>query len=98
MMEKPMNMGTEQPMPAPDQQQGQDDGSEPQGIDSIIAMVDGYIAKPETVTPETLMDLRAQLDDLKTVLEPQADDQGAQPGPGAGAPPRGGLASMIGGK
>lgn len=83
MMEKETNMemSNEEPMEMPEQ---------PEGIDGIIAMVDQYIAKPETVTPETLMDLRAQLEDLKTILEPDSAEPEA---PMAGNV--GGLAGMM---
>lgn len=83
-MQNQPNMETEQPMP--------DEGSEPQGIDGIIAMVDGYLSKPETVTPDTLMDLRTQLEDLKSILEPES--AGDEPPSGA---PEGGLAGMLAG-
>lgn len=82
-----MNMESEQqPMP--------DDGGEPQGIDGIISIVDGYIAKPETITPETLQALRDQLQDLKSFLEPE-DSQAPAP---VQAGSEGGLAGMIGGR
>lgn len=83
-MQEQMNTETEAPM-APEE------GMEPQGIDGIIAQVDSYLAKPELVTPETLMDLRTQLEDLKSILEPETEPEAP-----SGAP-EGGLAGMIGG-
>lgn len=56
MMKNPTNMETEE---AP----------ESQGIDGVIARVDSYIQDPKLVTPQTLMDLKADLMDLKSVLE-----------------------------
>lgn len=42
---------------------------ESQGIDGIIATVDSYLENPELVTPETLMELKADLEDLKAFLD-----------------------------
>lgn len=81
MMQEPTNTATEMP-------------DEPQGIDSIIARVDQYLAKPEMVTPDTLMELRTELEDLKTVLDGDNSGEQAPPAPG----PQGGLAGMMGGR
>jgi len=74
--EQPMTMETEA-------------ADEPQGIDGIIARVDSYIAKPEMITPETLTQLREELLDLKSILDPEEE--------AAPAAPADGLAGMIGG-
>lgn len=57
---------------------------EPEGLDAVIAKVDSYIQDPKLVTPETLMELKTDLEDLKgfmdeeeTVEEPEdKDDNG----------------------
>lgn len=64
-------------------------------IDAIIATVDGYIQNPASVTPETLAQLKMDLEDLKTVLD--GEEQGEPSGPPAPAS-EGGLAGMIGGR
>lgn len=38
-------------------------------IDQIISRVDGYIQNPASVTPETLMELKAELEDLRMGVE-----------------------------
>ena len=65
--------------------------SEAQGIDSLISMVDGFAAMPESITPESLNMLKEGLMDLKTILEPAEAPQAAPSGSS------GGLAGMIGG-
>lgn len=65
---------------------------EPMGIDSAISTVESFMADPKSVTPETLGQLKMDLEDLKTILEPEsAGPQGPQ------APPdnSGGMAGMI---
>ena len=39
------------------------------GIDSIIDRVQGYIDDPKLVTPETLMELKGELEDLKAYMD-----------------------------
>lgn len=88
MMQEPMTQ-TDTATNAP-----ADEGSqEAQGIDAIIATVDSYIADPKTITPETLQQLKADLEDLKSILEPDTNEAPAGPA----GPPQGGLAAMIGG-
>lgn len=70
----------------------QDDPGSP--IDAIIATVDGYIQNPASVTPETLGQLKMDLEDLKTVLDGEEQGETAPATP----PPSGGLAEMIGGR
>ena len=41
----------------------------PIGIDDIISRVEGYVADPKMVTPETLADLLGELKDLKDYLD-----------------------------
>lgn len=68
-------------------------GGEGSPIDDIISSVDGFISNPKSITPQSLQQLKMDLEDLKTVLDPnesQNTDQGAPPSPG-------GLAAMIGG-
>lgn len=62
-------------------------------IDDIISTVDQFMADPKSVTPETLGQLKLDLEDLKTILD---GDQQQPAGPPP--PPAGGLAGMIGGK
>lgn len=64
-------------------------------IDNIISTVDGYIQDPKTITPETLAQLKMDLEDLKTVLD--GEEHGEPSGPPA-PPSQGGLAGMIGGR
>jgi len=55
------------------------DQAEGTPIDAIIARVDSYARDPKLVTPETLMELKAELEDLKTVVdqeEPTAQPEG----------------------
>lgn len=63
-------------------------------MDQIISRVDEYIANPKMVTPQTLQELRMELEDLKGIVDGEEQDEPA--GPPAKAP--GGLAQMIGGK
>lgn len=46
-----------------------EEAPESQGIDGVIALVDSYIQDPKLVTPQTLMDLKTDLMDLKSVLD-----------------------------
>lgn len=62
-------------------------------IDGCISTVDQFIANPKAITPETLAQLKADLEDLKTVLD---GEEASEPAPAG--PPSGGLAGMIGGK
>lgn len=62
---------------------------EAQGIDGVIAMVDGFLQNPTSATPETLAVLKADLEDLKMVLDGEE--------PQAAPATEGGLAGMIGG-
>ena len=59
--------------------------SDQDGIDSIIARVDSYMKNPETVTPETLQELKDELVDLKSYLDggeeqPEEKDDNGSPG------------------
>ena len=38
-------------------------------LDSIISRVDSYIQDPKLVTPDTLMELKTELEDLKGYVE-----------------------------
>ena len=69
----------------------QEETQESQGIDSVIAKVESYIQDPKMVTPETLMDLKNDLMDLKDYMD--NPDQGENPS-GSGEP--NGIAIMIG--
>lgn len=87
------NMDTTQSNAAPDPSQGQpDDSGTP--IDGCISTVDQFIADPKSITPETLNQLKMDLQDLKTVLDGEETSEPATPS----APSVGGLAGMIGGK
>lgn len=62
-------------------------------LDACISTVDQFMSDPKAITPETLGQLKMDLEDLKTVMD---NEPGAEP---AAAPaPAGGLAGMIGGK
>lgn len=52
---------------------------ESEGIDGIISRVDEYIQNPQMVTPETLTALKAELMDLKTVLDGEEAPAESQP-------------------
>lgn len=76
----------------PQQDQGQEPGSP---IDEIIARVDSYMKDPKMVTPETLMALKNDLMDLKSVLD--GDDRaGMDEAPQDSGSGPGGLSSVIG--
>lgn len=68
-----------------------DEGGSP--LDQIISTVDGFMQQPNSISPETLQQLRLDLEDLKTVM----DDDGSQESSPMGSPSTGGLADMIGG-
>lgn len=86
------NSGAQPPQapPAPPQNQPDENGSP---IDGIISTVDQFISNPKAITPDTLGQLKMDLEDLKTVLD-GGDDSGQAVEPAAA----GGLAGMIGGK
>jgi hypothetical protein len=44
------------------------------GIDAIISRVDAYIKNPKMVTPETLSELKGELEDLKSYLDEDAGE------------------------
>lgn len=75
---------------SPQEPMGQEEGTP---LDGIISTVDQLMADPKSITPETLGQLRMDLEDLKTVL-----DGGEQEPTEPAAPSSGGLAGMIGGK
>lgn len=55
-------------------------------IDGMIAQVDSYIKDPKLITPDTLMQLKSDLEDLKSVVEGGPEGEAAPQGPGlAGA-------------
>lgn len=64
-------------------------------IDDIISTVDQFISDPKAITPETLGQLKMDLEDLKTILDQEEGGEPSAPPPPAGA--AGGLAGMIGG-
>lgn len=57
----------------------QSEPMEAQGIDGVIARVEEYIQNPQMVTPETLMALKDELMDLKTVLDGEMAPEESQP-------------------
>lgn len=64
-------------------------------LDSIIYSVDGFMQDPKSATPEALGQLRADLEDLKTVLD--QEEGGEPPAPPAPAgPPQAGMAATLG--
>lgn len=94
MQDPNMMQSNQQPAPAP---QSQDDQGQGTPLDSCIATVDSFISDPKSITPQTLNQLKMDLEDLKTVMD------GEESGPGEGAPSgppqaNGGLAEMIGGR
>ena len=72
----------------------QSDSQDPQmggsPLDETISIVDSFIADPKAITPDSLNQLRMDLEDLKSML----DQEGTQTPAG---PPAGGLAGIIGG-
>lgn len=64
----------EQPQPTPNQT---DPGQEGTPMDQAIMQVDSLIQNPKAITPDALMGLKQTLQDLKTVVdgEPQDDQQ-----------------------
>ena len=48
---------------------------EPMGIDSIISRVVSYIENPKLVTPETLTELKEELEDLKGYMDGEEMDE-----------------------
>ena len=78
---------------ATDNQSNQEEPQESQGIDSVIAKVESYIQDPKMVTPETLMDLKNDLMDLKDYMD--NPDQGMSADQGGQSEPNG-VAIMIG--
>lgn len=97
MMDKKTPMATDNPaQDAPGMQDnpetaqdGQDTGT---GIDQIIAKVDSYIKDPRLVTPQTLQELKVDLEDLKSYLDKEETGEGEPPDQGS----PGGLAIIIG--
>ena len=70
-------------------------------MDEIIAQVDAYIENPKMITPETMMELREKLVDVKSIIDGD-DREGMDESPGDGyndstdqAEPKG-LTIMIG--
>lgn len=81
-----------QPMEAPQAPMDQAEG-EGSPIDGIISTVGNLMADPKNITPETLAQLKIDLEDLKTVLD--GEDRPEGPAPMA---PQGGIAGMMGEK
>lgn len=67
-----------------------DQQDEGQGIDQAISLVDGFLANPKAITPDALATLKADLEDLRSILEPDSAEPASEADPGAG------LAGMIG--
>lgn len=82
MQEQPTNTATE---PMADEAQGTP-------LDTIISSVDSFMQNPQAITPEALGQLRADLEDLKSVV----DGESAEPEAPAAPPSDGGMAGMIG--
>lgn len=59
-------------------------------FDAVISRVEGYIANPNSVTPETLTELLGELADLKAGVEGDYEE------PAAEAAPEGGMAGLAG--
>lgn len=77
------------------------DAAEQEGtpLDGIISTVDSFMTDPKAITPETLGQLKMDLEDLKTVMDgEEAQEPPTPPAPPAGPAAAGGLAAMIGGK
>lgn len=63
-------------------------------IDSVISTVDTFLSDPKSITPDSLKQLRMDLEDLKTVLDGEESPEQHAP---QQSPSAGGLAGMIGG-
>ena len=81
-MNKPMIQNSNE------ESQEQDMGSTP--VDSMIARVDEYIQNPKLVTPQTLQELKSELEDLKKYLDGEETSE-----PETGMDHNGGVAIMI---
>ena len=83
-MEPNISMGNnpQAPPPAAMPGEGQMDQSP---IDQIIGQVESYIADPAKITPETLQELKANLEDLKAGIEGEEAPEGDMGPPPAGS-------------
>lgn len=68
-----------------------DQGGSP--IDAMISRVDAYIQNPKMVTPETLTELKTELEDLKGYVDGEETPQAEGPSPVQGM-----MSQMKGGK
>lgn len=89
MQDQTMTQPTEAPAPM-----AEPDAAEGTPLDGIISTVEQLMADPKSVTPETLGQLKMDLEDLKTILDGEQSPEQAPTPSGA----VGGLAGMIGGK
>lgn len=80
---EPITPGSNPPPAAPaPQEPPMDDQQQGSPIDDMINQVDSYIKNPSMVTPETLMQLKQDLVDLRDGVEGEGPpDQSAPPPP-----------------
>lgn len=71
-----------------------DDSNQQEGtpLDDLISRVDSYIKDPKLVTPETLMEMKSELEDLKSYMDQEESPSGET----ADHKPESGVAIMIG--
>jgi len=70
-MDKPMNssMDSTDSPDSKDSETSQETNSEYNPFDSVISTIDSYIKNPRLVTPQTLTDLKSEVEQIKTSYE-----------------------------